>query len=109
MPLNYQDRQSRGAQLRTRLEALRTIFPSGGQGETFCALFDEFVENREFGLALEVLCDFLLEPDVRPVTETELNEIGALHVEMEVDDQCFLRLRDKRQNSPAREKPNANS
>ncbi len=99
MPFNWNDRQSHWAELRTRLEALRPIFPSGGKGETFCTLFDEFLENREFGLALEVLCDFLLEPDVSPPSETEFNEIAALHALMEVQDDCLLRLRDKRQNS----------
>jgi hypothetical protein len=97
MPFNWKDRQSRGAELRTRLETLRPIFPSGGKGETFCALFDEFLENREFGLALEVLCDFLLEPDVPPPSETEFNEIALLHALMEKQDDCLQRLRDKRQ------------
>jgi hypothetical protein len=76
---------------------LRPIFPSGRRGETCCALFDEFLENREFGLALDVLCDFLLEPDVPLPSETEFNEIALLHTLMEVQDDCILRLRDKRQ------------
>jgi hypothetical protein len=96
MPFNWKDRQSRGAELRARLESLRPIFPSGGKGETFCALLDEFLENREFDLALEVLCDFLLEPDVSPPSETEFNEIAELHILMGVQDDCLLRLRDKR-------------
>ncbi len=99
MSFNWKDRQSRGADLRTRLETLRPIFSSGGKGETFCALFDEFLENRELGLALEVLCDFLLEPDVPPPSETEFNKIAALHAIMEVQDNCLSRLRDKRQHS----------
>jgi len=99
MPFNWNDRQSHCAELRTRLEALRLISPSGGKGESFCALFDEFLENREFGLALEVLCDFLLEPDVSPPSETEFNEIATLHALMEVQDDCLLRLRGKRQHS----------
>ena len=89
MPFNFQDRKSHYAVLRARLEALRPIFPSGGRGETCCALFDEFLENREFGLALDVLCDFLLDPETRPATETELKEIAALRVLMDVDDQYF--------------------
>jgi len=85
--------------LHTRLETLRPIFPSGGKGEAFCFLFDEFLENREFGLALNALCDFLLEPDVPPPSETEFNKIAALHAIMEVQDNCLSRLRDKRQHS----------
>jgi hypothetical protein len=99
MPFKGNDRQSHLAELRTRLEALRPIFPSGGKGETFCALFNEFLENRELGLALEVLYDFLLEPDVPPPTETEFNEIAELHTLMEFQDDCLLRLRSKRQHS----------
>jgi hypothetical protein len=99
MPFDWKDRQSHWAELRTRLEALRPIFPSGGRGETCSALFDDFLENREFGLALDVLCDFLLEPNVPPLTETEFNEITTLHTLMEVQDDYLLRLRDKRQNS----------
>jgi hypothetical protein len=99
MLFNWKDRQSHWAELRARLEALCPVFPSGGRGETCCALFDEFLENREFGLALDVLCDFLLEPETRSVTEAELKDIAALRARMEVDDQYFLRLRDKRQRS----------
>ncbi len=83
--------------LKTRLELLRTVFSAGIKTEVYSSLFDQFLSNREFGLALEVLCDFLLEPDVRPVSETELNEIASLHALMEVEDQCFLRLGKKRQ------------
>jgi hypothetical protein len=100
MPFNWKYRQSRGAELRIRLETLRPIFPSERKGETFCGLFDEFLENREFGLALEVLCDFLLEPDAPPPSETEFNEIAELHALMEVQDDCLLLLRDKQQRSP---------
>jgi hypothetical protein len=82
---------------KTRLESLRAVFSAGIKAEVYSTLFDDFLSNREFGLALEVLCDFLLEPDVRPVSDLELNEIALLHALMEVEDQCFLRLRKKRQ------------
>jgi len=97
MPFDWKNRQPRWAELRTRLEALRPIFPSGGKGETCCVLFNEFLENREFGLALDVLCDFLVEPDVPPPSETEFNEIALLHTLMEAQNDCLQRLRDKRQ------------
>jgi hypothetical protein len=82
---------------RTRLESLRTGFSAGIKADVYSTFFDDFVSNGEFGLALEVLCDFFLEPDVRPVSDLELHEIAALHALMEVQDQCFLRLRKKRQ------------
>jgi hypothetical protein len=93
-----QGRDLHYAALKTRLESLRGLLSPEIKAEVYSALFDDFLSNREFGLALEVLCDFLLEPHVRPVSEAELNEIASLHVLMEVEDQCFLRLREKRQN-----------
>jgi hypothetical protein len=93
-----QDRDLHYAALKTRLESLRGLFSPGIKAEVYSSLFDDFLSNREFGLALEALCDFLLEPGVPPCSEAELNEIASLHVLMEVEDQCFLRLRDKRQN-----------
>jgi hypothetical protein len=92
-----QDRDLHYAALKTRMESLRAVFSTGIKTETYSALFDEFLAHREFGLALEVVCDFLLEPNVRPISEAELNEIASLHALMEVEDQCFLRLRKKRQ------------
>ena len=85
------------AALKTRLESLRGVFSAGIKADVYSALFDDFLANREFGLALEVLCDFLLEPDVRPASDLEVNEIASLHALMEVEDQCFLRLSNKRQ------------
>jgi hypothetical protein len=87
------------------LEALRSIFPPYPKGETYGALFHEFLENREFGLALHVLCDFLLEPDAPPPSETEFHEIATLHALMEVQDDSLLRLRGKRQASESAHEP----
>lgn len=92
-----QNKTLRYAASKARLESLRAVFSGGVKAETYSILFDDFLSNGEFGLALEVLCDFLLEPGVRPVNEVELNEIASLHALMEVEDQCFLRLRTKRQ------------
>ena len=83
--------------LRTRLAALGGMFPTGPHGETYRALFDDFLSSNEFGLAFEVLCDCFLEPEARGLTDSELTEIAALRSVMNIDDQYFLRLRDKRQ------------
>jgi hypothetical protein len=99
MSFKWKERESHYAVLRTRLQSLRAIFSSGASGETYRALFDDFLAKNEFGLALDILCDFLLDPETRPVTETELKDIVGLRVLMEVDDQYFLRLQDKRQYS----------
>ena len=83
--------------LETHLKSLRAVFSGGIKAEVYASLFDDSLSNREFGLALEVLCDFLLEPDVRSVSDLELNEIASLRALMGVEDQCFLRLREKRE------------
>jgi hypothetical protein len=85
--------------LRTRLAALACMFPNDSQGETYRALFDDFLASNEFGLAFEVLCDCFLEPEARALTDSELAEIAALRSVMNIDDQYFLRLRDKRRHS----------
>lgn len=87
------------AELRKRLEALRYIFPSGARGETYSCLYDDFIENREFGLAVDVLCDFLLESESPPPSENEFHAIAELHALMELGNSTLLRLRDKRQSS----------
>jgi hypothetical protein len=99
MPPTSPERIQHYARLRAHLESLRPISPSGPRGETYCALFDDFLTNNEFGLALDVLCDFLLEPDTPPPSETEFDEIALLHTLMEIQDARLLLLRDKRQNS----------
>ena len=84
--------------LRTRLEALGHMFPDSTLGETYRALFDDFLTSDEFGLAFEVLCDCFLEPEVRALANSELAEIAALRRLMNIDDQSFRRLRDKQLN-----------
>jgi hypothetical protein len=92
MSFDWKNRESHWAELRTRLGALRPIFPSGPRGETCRALFDDFL-----GLALDVLCDFLLDPNVPPPSGTEFNEIALLHSLLGAQNDCLLKLRDKRQ------------
>lgn len=89
-------REQHYALLKTRLESLRELFSAGSNSAEYCELFDGFLEHREFGLALERLCDFLLEPEVRPASDAELEEIASLHALMEVEDQCILKLKSKR-------------
>jgi hypothetical protein len=97
MSFKWPERESHYAVLRARLQSLRSIFPIGPRGETYCALFDDFLGNNEFGLAMQVLCDFLLESDVPSPNEAEFKEIALLHTLMEIQDDYLLRLRDKRQ------------
>ncbi|MGH9743181.1 MAG: hypothetical protein ACRD51_12630 [Candidatus Acidiferrum sp.] len=85
--------------LQTRLESLRQIFPSSAKGETYRALFDDFLANREFGLALNIVCDYLLEDEAPPPTEAQFSDIAQLYIQMELQDAGLLLLRDKIQNA----------
>jgi glycolate oxidase FAD binding subunit len=58
--------------------------------------FDECIQQGEFASALERLCEFLMEPDVRPVSDPEMGEIASLHAILNIRDQCLLKLKNKR-------------
>jgi glycolate oxidase FAD binding subunit len=90
------EREQLFARLKTRLESLRELFGAGSNYARYRAPFDEYLEQREFGLALESLCEFLMEPDVRPVSDPEMGEIASLHAVMGVADQCVSKLKKKR-------------
>jgi hypothetical protein len=79
-----------------RLRALRPLLSSVPGAKHYSDLFDEFVALGEFGLALETLCDCLLEPDAPPIGRVKLLQIEKLHTLMASDDSCVARLRDKR-------------
>jgi hypothetical protein len=79
-------------ELSSRLRDLRGLF-SGQEASSYVGLFDEFLRQQEFGLALEALCDFLVEPNGPGITETDINRIEALHLLMQVEDNCVSALR----------------
>jgi hypothetical protein len=45
-------------------------------------VFDEFVQQHEFKLALHLVCDFILDSDSRQVSESIINQIQHLHTAM---------------------------
>jgi hypothetical protein len=65
------------------------------RGHTARTLFDEFLAANEFGLALETLCDCLLEAEDSVITSDILATISRLHAKMGVDDDCTTLLRRK--------------
>jgi hypothetical protein len=81
--------------LKIRLRALRPLLSSAPGAKRYSDLFDEFLTVGEFGLALETLCDCLLEPEAPPIGGVELLQIEKLHTLMASDDSCVARLRDK--------------
>ena len=78
--------------IRGELNGLRLVLPEGGKE---CALFDEFIREDEFGLALHVVCDYLLTPDSARVDHGTTSRIERLHFAMGIDDGCLLAIAKK--------------
>jgi hypothetical protein len=72
--------------LKGQLQTLRDSVPALKDDPQYLEVFDEFLREYEFGLALETLCDFLLEPRVPLVSEALLEQIENLHQQMHVED-----------------------
>ena len=78
-------------EVKTRLGNLRHLILGPEAATAYLALFDEFVREYEFGLALETLCDFLSE-GATPFDAAVLVEIDDLHKLMRVEDTCVEKL-----------------
>jgi hypothetical protein len=78
-------------ELQAQLQALRPVLLTE-HGHSFLDLFDEFMQQREFGLALHAVCDFILDPDSPRVSKSILDQIQRLHAAMRIDDRCVEEL-----------------
>lgn len=58
-------------------------------------LFDEFVRECELGLALDSVCDYLIEPGTPRPEIAVMERIQALYLSINLDDDCVDRLRKK--------------
>lgn len=81
--------------VKAELLALREAVPRLHDNVRYLTLFDELLREEEFGSALELLCDFLLEPNEPPINDSLLTTISSLHASMGVTDTCSDRLRKK--------------
>jgi hypothetical protein len=81
--------------LACQLQELRDSISDIENDSKYLGLFDEFLREHEFGLALETLCDFLLEPKTQLMSESLLEQIKNLHQLMNVKDACVQNLRQK--------------
>ena len=77
--------------IKGQLDGLRAALPSplGAKSSSF---FDEFIREHEFGLALHVICDHLLEPATQPASAAIIQEIQSLHRLMNIEDDCVSDL-----------------
>jgi hypothetical protein len=78
-------------ELEGRLQDLRPVLLTE-RDNSFLDLFDEFMQQREFELALHAVCDFILDPDSPPVSRAILDQIQRLHILMRIDDHCVEKL-----------------
>ena len=87
-------------ELERELRGLRTVFEPSAEGKDALRFFDEYLSANEFGLALETLCDFLLDSDATAISGSLLMEIQHLHTKMGVNDYCVRNLRQKASSGP---------
>ncbi|HWX56530.1 MAG TPA: hypothetical protein VN176_18250 [Verrucomicrobiae bacterium] len=87
--------ETKQIELRAKLEHLRAILAEGQCAHGYVTLFDEFVREAEFDLALHCVCDYLLEKETAPPAATVTDQIHALHVAMGLNDDCINRLCEK--------------
>jgi hypothetical protein len=77
--------------LRVGLSPLRRLL-----GEDRERWFDEYMDHNEFGLALHVVCDSLLEEKELVVDDRTIEAIETLHEKMQLVDACGTQLRQRR-------------
>jgi hypothetical protein len=84
------------AELSNRILQLRSLL-SGARDQTF-EIFDEFLREHEFDLALHVVCDFLIASPTVCLSSAVFNEIRDLHKQMGIEDRCISDLEKKMKN-----------
>lgn len=77
-----------------KLTNLRAVL-SEGQALDAHQVFDEFVREHEWGLALHVVCDYRPEPTAPAAPEAVRQQIQSLHEVMAIEDTCVADLRRK--------------
>lgn len=66
-----------------------------GAGDYVNQLFDEFVREDEWELALHLVCDYLLKPEIQAPQIAIIEQIENLHQLMKIVDGCAADLRRK--------------
>jgi hypothetical protein len=80
--------------MKAKLVPFREVLPTGGD-VNWSEIFDEFVQQHEWELALHVVCDYLLEPTAQAASEAVIQRIQSLHAAMGIEDTCVADLRGK--------------
>jgi predicted Zn-dependent protease with MMP-like domain len=61
-------------------------------GDTYKNSFEEYMREHEFGLALEVICDYLAADGSKFIDSVKMTLIEELHNAMQIQDDCISRL-----------------
>jgi|SRR5208282_821629 len=94
MTKDAEDRQALREAMKAKLLPLRAVLPTGGDVK-WSEIFDEFVEQHEWELALHAVCDCLLEPKSHAAPAAVIRQIETLHEAMGIVDACVADLRRK--------------
>jgi hypothetical protein len=82
MKSEMRNREIRRHMLMKELVTLKGMLP-GPLDAKFAGIFEEYIGHHEFGLALDIICDHLLEPITPPVSASVLEQIQKLRGLME--------------------------
>lgn len=94
MTEEIENQRARQQEMSQKLGSLRPVLPTGGDLNS-PLVFDEFLREHEWGLALHVVCDYLLEPTTQAVPTAVIQQIQTLHEVMGIQDTCVADLRRK--------------
>jgi hypothetical protein len=81
-------------ELHVQLQSLRPVLLAE-PNRSFLDLFDEFVEQHEFELALHLVCDFIFDSDSPQASKSIVDQIQHLHSTMKIDDGSVQKLRSR--------------
>jgi hypothetical protein len=82
-------------EISSRLREMIGLFDDQPGGASYRGYFEETLDANELEIALHALCNFLLETKTRPVAESVIVQIQALHGAMGLEDECVSRLKQK--------------
>ena len=73
-----------------KLASLKPLLSTGGDDVN--RLFDDFVREHEWELAMHLICDYLMEPKSQAASTAVIQQIETLHKTMGIVDTCVANL-----------------
>jgi hypothetical protein len=82
-------------EIQCELRTLTPLFDCAPDGAAALEHFKEYISHNELGLALETLCEFLIESELSAISSEQIGQIQRLHSKMKMEDGCVENLRRK--------------